>query len=116
MISTGGNFISNSVPIPYWTPENKSNVYPSAMFTGDGRFLGLQSRAFVRLQDVTLSYSFREPWVKNLKIQQLKLFLSGKNLFTITGWEGGDPEVGSVVRTGDYPVWTTFSLGANISF
>jgi TonB-linked SusC/RagA family outer membrane protein len=116
MINNGGDSNSNHIYIPWWTPENKSNVYPSAMFTGDGRFLGLQSRTFVRLQDVTLSYSFREPWVKRLKMQNLKIFLTGKNLFTLTDWEGGDPEVGSVVYTGDYPVLTTFSLGVNISF
>jgi TonB-linked SusC/RagA family outer membrane protein len=116
MISTAGDFVSNSIPIPYWTPENKSNVYPSATFTGDGRYLGLQGRTYVRLQDLTLSYSFRNSWLNRLKIQRMKLFLSGKNLFTITSWVGGDPEVGSVVRTGDLPVWTTFSLGANVNF
>jgi TonB-linked SusC/RagA family outer membrane protein len=116
MTSGSGLFNSNSIYIPWWTPENRSNTYPSATFSGDGRFQGLQCRAFVRLQDVTLSYSFREPWVKNLKIQSLKLFLSGKNLFTVTGWEGGDPEIGNGVRAGDYPVMTTLTVGANISF
>jgi TonB-linked SusC/RagA family outer membrane protein len=117
MTNGSGLFNSNSIYVPWWTPENKSNVYPSATFAGDGgRFKGLQSRTFIRLQDVTLSYTFREPWVRNLNIQNLKLFLSGKNLFTVTGWEGGDPEVGNGVRAGDYPVMTTFTLGANISF
>jgi hypothetical protein len=116
MISTGYNYVSNTIDIPFWTPENKSNVYPSGAFTGDGRFLGLQNRSFLRLQDLTLSYSFRNSWVRNLKIQNLKVFLTGKNIFTLTKWEGGDPEIGSVVRTGDYPVFTTYSLGANISF
>jgi TonB-linked SusC/RagA family outer membrane protein len=112
----GGVFTGNSIYHPWWTPENRSNVYPSPTFAGDGRFQGLQSRAFVRLQDVTLSYTFREAWVRNLRIQNLKLFLSGKNLFTITGWEGGDPETGAGVRAANYPVMTTFTLGANISF
>jgi TonB-linked SusC/RagA family outer membrane protein len=117
MTNGSGLFNSNSIYIPWWTPENKSNVYPAATFSGDGgRFQGLQSRAFVRLQDVTLSYTFRQPWVKDLKIRDLKLFLSGKNLFTVTGWEGGDPEIGNGVRSGDYAVMTTFSLGVNISF
>ncbi|MDR1224506.1 MAG: TonB-dependent receptor [Tannerella sp.] len=117
MTNGSGLFNSNSISIPWWTPENKSNTYPSAVFSGDGgRFEGLQNRGFVRLQDVTLSYTFREPWVKDLNIQNLKLFLTAKNLFTITKWEGDDPEVGSTVRAGDYPVLTSFSLGANISF
>lgn len=110
-------FNSNSIYIPWWTPENKSNVYPSAVFSGDGgRFMGLQSRSFLRMQDVTLSYTFRESWVKDLNLQNLKVFLTAKNLFTITNWEGDDPEVGSPVRSGSYPVLTSFSLGANISF
>ena len=117
MTNGSGLFNSNSVYIPWWTPENKSNVYPSATFTGDGgRFLGLQSRAFVRLQDVTLSYTFKEPWVKNLNISNLKAFLTAKNLFTVTKWEGDDPEVGSRVRASDNPVLTTYSLGLLISF
>ena len=117
MTNGSGLFNSNSIYIPWWTPENKSNRYPSAVFSGDGgRFQGLQSRGFVRLQDVTLSYSFRESWIKNLNIQNLKVFLTAKNLFTITNWEGDDPEVGSAVRENSYPVLTSFSLGANISF
>ena len=112
-----GLFNSNGIYIPYWTPENKSNVYPSATFSGDGgRFQGLQNRAFVRLQDVTLSYTFREPWVKKMNIQNLKVFFTAKNLFTITNWEGGDPEVGVTVGENTYPVLTSFSLGANVSF
>jgi len=117
MTNGSGLFNSNSIYIPYWTPENKSNIYPSAVFAGDGgRFQGLQSRAFVRLQDVTLSYTFNAPWVKNMNIHNLKVFLSAKNLFTITDWVGDDPEVGSVIRENNYPVLTTFSIGANISF
>lgn len=112
-----GLFNSNGIYIPWWTPENKSNVYPSATFSDDGgRFLGLQNRAFVRLQDLTLSYTFREPWVKKMNIQNLKVFFTAKNLFTITNWEGGDPEVGVTVGENTYPVLTSFSLGANVSF
>ncbi|SDZ92485.1 TonB-linked outer membrane protein, SusC/RagA family [Porphyromonadaceae bacterium KH3R12] len=117
MTNGSGLFNSNSIYIPWWTPENKSNKYPSAVFAGDGgRFQGLQNRGFVRMQDVTLSYSFKESWVKDLNIQNLKVFLTAKNLFTITNWEGDDPEVGSAVRENTYPVLTSFSLGANISF
>jgi TonB-linked SusC/RagA family outer membrane protein len=116
MTNGSGLFNSNGIYIPWWTPENKSNVYPSATFAGDGRFAGLQSRAYVRMQDISLSYTFRQAWTKTMNIQGLKLFVSAKNLFTITGWEGGDPETGNGVRAGDWPVATTFTAGANISF
>lgn len=117
MTNGSGLFNSNSIYIPWWTPENKSNVYPSATFSGDGgRFRGLQNRGFVRIQDVTLSYTFREAWVKKLNIQHFKLFLTAKNLATFTHWEGGDPEVGTAVRENSYPVLTSYSLGLNLSF
>lgn len=107
---------SNNMYVPYWTEENRSNKYPAAWFLGDNYFLGLQSRAYVRIQDVTLSYTFRESWVKNIGINHLKLFFSGKNLATITGWEGGDPEIGNTILSWSYPVATTLLLGVNVSF
>lgn len=117
MTNGSGLFNSNGIYIPWWTPENKSNVYPSATFSGDGgRFQGLQNRGFVRLQDVTLSYTFREPWVQKLNIQNFKVFFTAKNLATITNWVGGDPEVGTAVREDKYPVLTSYSLGLNLSF
>ena len=109
---------STMYAIPYWTPENRSNTYITPAFPeqGDGRFLGLQSRGFVRLQDLSLSYRFNQPWVKDINISNLKVFFAAKNLFTITNWGGDDPEIGSPQRSGTYPSPTTFSLGLNLSF
>jgi len=116
MTSGTGRFNDNMTSKPYWTSENKSNIYPSAYFAGDGRFLALQSRGFVRFQDVSLSYSFNQSWVKAAKINTLKVFFSAKNLATITNWFGGDPETGTPVRENTFPVPSTYSIGANISF
>lgn len=116
MTSGSGLFNSNGIYIPWWTPENRSNTYTSATFSGDGRFLGLQNRAFVRLQDVTLSYTLDKPLLNSLGIQGLKIFLSGKNLATFTKWAGADPETGAGVRSGTYPVLTSYTFGANLSF
>ena len=109
-------FGSNGLYIPYWTEDNPSNKYPSATFTGDGYFLGLQNRTYVRLQDVTLSYTFDQKKLQKYNINNLKIFLTGKNLATITGWDGGDPEIGSTLFSWDYPVMTSISLGLNMSF
>jgi len=116
MTSGTGRFNDNMTSKPYWTPENKSNVYPSAYFSGDGRYQALQSRGFVRIQDVSLSYTFDQAWVKASKINSLKVFFSAKNLATFTDWFGGDPEVGTPVRENTFPVPSTYSIGANISF
>lgn len=109
-------FACNGLYVPYWTEANPSNKYPAATFTGDSYFLGLQSRAYVRLQDVTLSYTFNQPWVRNARINNFKMFLTAKNLATITGWKGGDPEAGTTVAGWDKPVMTNVSLGLNFSF
>ena len=116
MVSGDGYFNSNGIYIPWWTPENKSNTYTNATFSGDGRFLGLQSRSFVRLQDVTLSWNLRGQRLKDFGIHGLKVFVSGKNLLTLTKWDGADPETGAGVKSSTYPVFTSFTLGANISF
>jgi len=120
MTSGTGRFNDNLHYIPYWTSDNPSNVYPSASFAGDGRFLGLQSRGFVRVQDVTLSYTFNQPWLSAARISSLKVFATAKNLATFTDWFGGDPETGARIRESEtgvrLPVASTYSLGVNLSF
>ncbi len=115
-MSRTDRFNDNHEYIPYWTPENKSNEYPSAYYSNDGRFLGLQSRGFARIQDVSLSYTFDQPWVREAKISSFKLYISGKNLATFTNWQGGDPETGTQVRENTFPVPTTYTLGATLTF
>jgi TonB-dependent starch-binding outer membrane protein SusC len=116
MTAGTGRFNDNMTSKPYWTADNKSNVYPSAYFAGDSRFLGLQSRGFVRIQDISLSYTFDQPWVKQNHISALKVYVTAKNMATFTNWFGGDPEVGTPVRENTMPVPSTYSIGANISF
>lgn len=116
MTSGTGRFNDNTISKPYWTPENASNEYPSAYFSGDSRFLGLQSRGFVRLQDMTLSYAVNAPWMKAAKISTVKLYAGAKNLSRTTNWIGGDPETGTTVQSNTFPVATSYSLGVNIGF
>jgi TonB-dependent starch-binding outer membrane protein SusC len=116
MTSGTGRFNDNSISKPYWTPENASNTYPSAYFSGDSRFLGLQSRSFVRIQDLSISYSLNSNWLKKNHVNNARIFIAGRNLATFTKWEGGDPEVGTTVTANTFPVATSYSFGANISF
>jgi TonB-linked SusC/RagA family outer membrane protein len=104
---------------PYWTPENRSNVYPrhNFSFRGDARFLGLQTRTWVRIQDISLSYDLgKTNFIKSLNIGSMKLFFAAKNVAVFTNWFGTDPEVGSGWMDGHYPLMATYSLGLNLSF
>jgi hypothetical protein len=120
MTSGTGRFNDNTISKPFWTPDNSSNTYPSAYFSGDSRFLGLQSRAFVRIQDLSVAYTFNGDWLKQNHLNGVRVFIAGRNLATFTKWVGGDPEIGttlqSTVQSNTFPVATTYSLGANVSF
>ncbi|HZK60600.1 MAG TPA: hypothetical protein VFC41_00900, partial [Anaerovoracaceae bacterium] len=77
----------------YWTPDNGVTDAPSLYFL-PRRVVGFyQDRSFVRLQDVSLSYRFGNNILNNLGIESLQVYLSGKNLYTWTKWEGWDPEM-----------------------
>lgn len=108
----------NNLNHEWWTSENKSNKYPRVAYT-DGRYTPTQNYGFVRLQDLSLSYTFRQQWVKNLHINGLKVYAAAKNLFTLTGWDGGDPEIQQTLGSGysyGYPLAKTYSFGVNLTF
>ncbi len=108
----------NNLNHGWWTEENRSNVYPRINYT-DGRYNPLQCYTFVRLSDLSLSYTFDQPWIHKLHISNLRVYFAAKNLFTITSWKGGDPEIQQTVGTGysyGTPLARTFSLGLNFTF
>ncbi|MEH2795334.1 TonB-dependent receptor [Segatella copri] len=108
----------NNLNHGWWTVENKSNKYPRVSYS-NGNYRPLQSYAFVRLQDLSLSYTFRQAWLKKAMINNLKVFVACKNLFTLTGWDGGDPEIQQTLGTGysyGYPLSRTVSVGLNLTF
>lgn len=101
----------------YWTPETPSNSIPKANYNYQTYGYGFyQSRAFVRLQDVTLSYALNQKILSKIKVlNSAKLFISGKNLLTFTDWSGLDPESGQTIGEGS-PSFKTYSFGFNVSF
>jgi TonB-dependent starch-binding outer membrane protein SusC len=81
----------------YWTPDNGVTNAPSLYFL-PRRLMGIyQDRSFVRLQDVSLAYNLPKSLLSTLKIDALQVYISGKNLYTWTKWQGWDPE-----QTDDY--------------
>lgn len=114
--SFSDRFDTNELDNDWWTPENKSDYYLRPNFV-DNRYLGLQSRGFVRIQDVNLSYAFPKALASSLSVSSLEIYSSIYNLHTFTNWYGGgDPELG--IRPGDQtlPLPSTYSLGLKIGF
>ncbi len=86
--------INASAVRPYWTPDNgvdnATGVYNSPAVTS-GIY---ESRSFVRLQDVSLSYTFSPEIAEfSLKLQACQIYISSKNPYIWTKWSGWDPEV-----------------------
>lgn len=109
-----------------WHGEGTSNTLPR-LTTDDKNWtefsdLYLQDGSYLRLANVTLGYDFSK--LISLKaISQARLYFQVQNLFTITGYDGMDPEVGygekawmSGVDTGSYPHARTFIVGVNLKF
>jgi TonB-dependent starch-binding outer membrane protein SusC len=114
--------------IDYWSPSNPNGKYPRNISGTRAKFDPnfWQSRSFVRLQDITVSYNLAHTLLKKLPVQTLSLFLSGRNLHTWTNWEGWDPETEAAdangvlqaqgLLIGGRPVLKTFSVGLNLVF
>ncbi len=99
----------------YWMPENPNSKYPRLDKKASYQGFHYDQRNFIRLQDVSLSYTFNKNLIRKLSINNLKVFLSGQNLLTLTRWEGLDPELGiSIVY--DTPMMSSYTLGVNIEF
>lgn len=70
---------------------------------------GIVDASFLRLKNVSLSYKFPTKWTAGI---ESSLFVQGQNLFTLTGYDGLDPETGAGVVL---PTLRTIVLGVNIS-
>ena len=104
----------NTVDIPWWTPENKSNEYCRPNVDVNGSLYAIHNYGFVRLQDLSLSYTFNGPKMKKVGVQSLQLFVTGNNLFFIApDWKHSDPEVRSATSA---QLRRTYTFGINVRF
>ncbi len=98
--------------IPYWTEENPSNRYGS-ITANSGAYGGGYNiyfdKSFVRIQDLSLGYRIPDTMYRKLHLQNMRLYIAARNLFTFDQWEFWDPE------SGDEPMPRIFSVGFEMS-
>lgn len=113
----------------YWTPTNTNTNIPAPR-SGFGnnnlvmsdRFL--ESASYLRLQNVRLGYNLPARWARYAKLNRLRVFVSGQNLYVFTKYSGLDPEVGSLnqnptlqnIDYGRYPIPRVITFGLNAEF
>lgn len=105
-----------------WQGEGTSNSMPRAVFGDPNQNTRVSDRfvengSYLRLKNITLSYTFPKQWLQKTLTENARLSLSCENVATITGYSGFDPEVGiNGIDQNRYPISRTFSLGLNFNF
>lgn len=105
-----------------WQGEGTGNSMPRAVFGDPNQNTRVSDRfvengSYLRLKNITLSYTFPKQWLQKAQIENARLSLSCENVATITGYSGFDPEVGiNGIDQNRYPISRTFSLGLNFNF
>ncbi|MFA6651929.1 MAG: TonB-dependent receptor, partial [Bacteroidales bacterium] len=115
----------------HWTGEGTSNTQPRASWAAKANNVRASTRfledgSYFRLKNVQLGYTI--PNTKKWHIDNIRLYLSGTNLFTITNYSGLDPEmtvstnsaaegdIANGIDWGTYPVARSVTIGLNITF
>ncbi|MFC5412478.1 TonB-dependent receptor [Larkinella bovis] len=106
----------NQLDAGYWTEENRSNTRPSLVYNNPLKHGWYVSRNFVRLQDISLSYTFPARLLKPLYVSNLRAYVAVKNAHVFTHWPGSDPESGGRNVGELFPMPRTFSAGINLGF
>ena len=100
----------------------KDAVGSNVVYSDKGHFSDyyLEDGSYLKLDNLTVGYNFK--FKENKYIENLRVYLTGQNLFTITKYSGQDPEVNttSVWNSGIdypdfYPTVATVLLGVNLT-
>lgn len=97
----------------WWRSDNPTNeYYANAGFAGGVSIY--EDASFIRVKDVTLSYNVP---VSKIGFNRLQLFVTGRNLLTITNWSGGDPELNLPSDlAGILPLQKEYTFGVSLQF
>ena len=123
---------TNNLVARYWTGEGSTNKFPRYSSGSHNNFkcnsynsdIFIQDADYVKIRNITFGYDFKQLF-KNLPFQMFRVFVTGQNLFTFTGYDGMDPEVGtgapgyswsSGIDTGFYPSPKVYMAGVSIKF
>lgn len=141
--STNGKFVKGfeTYQLDYWTADRTDGFYPRVWGNdGEGTEFSkkrqtkyLMNGAYFRLKNVTLGYSLPKDLCEKIRIQNLRIFVTGENLFTYHHLPKGyypdtfGSEVGKLKVTSEqigdsqsgtfgYPLMRKFAFGINLTF
>jgi len=104
-----------------WTPNNTSTSYPRLTDNDpNGNYhvpssFELQSGAYLRIKTLQLGYSLPKSLTGKWDVSRIHVYVGADNLFTITKYDGYDPEISSGVDQGVYPKAKTIRFGLDVT-
>ncbi len=111
-----------------WTPENADNAsWPALQPAVGGNFMSyelndflLTDASFLRIRNVEIAFSLPQRFVNRLRLNNLRVFMTGQNLYTWTKVQHLDPENfqrrAPQAATNVYPTSRIYNLGVNLEF
>lgn len=127
---TNSIYQKNRAVLNAWTPENRNTNI--ARINGDDNNdnmrisdFYIEDGSYLRLKNIQLGYTFPVKLVRKAMLQNLRIYISAQNLFTITNYSGADPEIGQLSSTnylsrgfdhGTYPQARTITGGFSLTF
>lgn len=102
-----------------WTTDNTNGSIPNPNGNSDNmatssRFI--ENGSYLRLKNIQLGYNFPKSILAKTGLSKIRIYAQMSNVFTLTGYKGYDPEVGSGVDYGNYPQARTMLFGVNLAF
>lgn len=129
------SFYTTDFPGKVWSPENPDAYFPrlrgyvansasSELGVVNNKYL--QNIAYLRLKNITIGYNLPADLLKRWKIENIRFYLSGENIFTATTLKSDyiDPEQVSADPNGvvanvsarNYPFMKSYSFGFDVTF
>ncbi len=116
-----------------WSPENRGGELPAlsrSITNGESNpnSYFVEDGSYLRLKNVQLGYNIPKPVLSRIGLSNARVYLQATNLFTITDYEGVDPEIGSLspqlftanldlgVDFGSFPLARTYTIGLSVDF
>jgi TonB-linked SusC/RagA family outer membrane protein len=113
----GDNYTNNfrTALLDSWTPANPSTTTPRLTMKDNNKNYRISSfyvedGSYFRLKNIQLGYNLPAKWLRSIQIANVRVYVSGENLITITKYTGWDPEVGSTAAQAGNTFGTGYGL------
>jgi TonB-linked SusC/RagA family outer membrane protein len=106
--------INNEPAVDYWTPTNPTNDFPRPNANANTPYITaitLRDASFVKIRSASIGYNFNKQLLKKIGVDNLRVYLTGRNLATFSKIKDFDPEGGGGV---DKPLNRLYVLGINL--